>query len=136
MQRHEALFTRAFADPKFGIDADAVREYLAASLTSRNPTDKLFVASSRGHGLCGLSIVTLGVSPLSPIPWVPHFYTDTRGAKKPLLDATLDTIEGAGFTRLACHNGTGASDKVHMRAFGDRLQGAVKGSMIIYDLRK
>jgi hypothetical protein len=131
-----ALFARAFADPKFGIDADDVRGYLKASLSTKEPTDKVFVASSTKHGYCGLSIVTLETYPLSPLPWVTHFVAEKRAAREPLVDATLKAIAGAGFTRLALHNATGASDLAHMRLFRRHVKGAVMGSLIIYELEK
>jgi len=131
-----ALFDRCFADPKFGIDSDAAREYLKASLGSRDPTDKVFVASSREHGLCGLSIVTLGVYPLSPLPWVSHFVAEKRAVREPLVAATLKSIADAGYKKLAIHNATGASDIAHMRIFRRHMKGAVMGSLIIYELGK
>lgn len=129
-----ALFARAFADPKFGIDADAVREYLKASLGSPNPTDKLFVASSLEHGLCGLSIVTLEVYPLSPLPWISYFVAEKRGARVPLVEASLKAISDAGYTKLALHNATEASDAAHMRLVRRHMKGTVLGSLIIYEL--
>jgi len=130
------LFARAFADPKFGIDADDVREYLKESLGAKDTTDKVFVVSSVEHGYCGLSIVTLGVYPLAPLPWITHFVAEQRSAREPLVEVTLKSIAGAGFKRLALHNATGASDEAHQRLFRRHMKGAVKGSLIVYDLEK
>jgi hypothetical protein len=129
-----ALFARAFADPKFGIDADDAREHLQLSLRTRGATDRLFVASDSVHGLCGISIVTLGVDALSPLPWVSHFVAERKGAREPLVEVTLKSIKEAGFDKLALHNATGASDLAHMRLFRRHIKGAVMGSLIIYEL--
>jgi hypothetical protein len=131
-----ALFERAFADPKFGINPDDVREYLKLSIGTKESLDKVFVASDRKHGLCGLSIVTLGVYPLSPLPWVSHFVAERKGARESLLGLTLKAIRDAGYETFATHNATGASDAAYLRIFRRHMTGAVLGSLIVYELEK
>ncbi len=132
----KGLFHRAFADLKFGINPDDARLYLKASLSSRNPTDKLFIASSRDHGLSGLAIVTLGVYALSPLPWLSHLFAERPVARELLIRETIKAVQGAGFSKLALVNAHRASDEAQMRAVRHQMKGTVMGSLIVYDVEK
>ncbi len=130
------LFLRAFDNPKFGINPGDARLYLRASLSSRNPTDKLFVASSREHGLCGLAVVTLGVCALSPLPWLSHVFAEKPGAREALVEESIKAVRGAGFSKLALFNAHKASDEAQMRLVRHQMKGEVIGSLIVYDVEK
>ena len=129
-----ALFDRAFSDPKHEMDADGVRQYLKAHMMQGGETDKLFVALDTKHGYCGLAIVTLGVYPLSPHPYIAFFVAEKPEAREPLVEACLLVIRKAGYTRFAIHNETGASDKAHARLFRKFAHGDIRGAMIVYDM--
>ena len=128
------LFARCYADPKFDVDSEVLCDWLATELDSPANWIKLFVAQDEQGKLCGMSLVVLSVDPLSPYPWINHFVAEKRGARDPLVEATLGCIRARGFTKLSLYNMTGASDEAHLRVFRKHATGRVRCSVIDYEM--
>lgn len=129
-----ALFDRAFADPKFGIDAEATRKHLQLKLGTGEGLFYIWVAQSAQHGLCGLILVATGTFPLSPHPYIAHLFVDEPAAREPLMHYGVSFVASLGYRSIAVVNMSGKSDAAYLRLFRKFGAGEVKGSVIVYEI--
>ena len=130
----KALFERCFADPKFNADPDVVRRFVAEQIASRDRSVRLWVAVSPEHGVCGMSLMSFSVCPLSPHPWISHFVAEVPEAREPLVRANFIACRELGFDKVSIMNMTGRDDGSHMRLFRKFARGNPRGSVIVYQL--
>jgi hypothetical protein len=130
------LFARAYADPKFEVDADELREWLVREI--ENPSDwiKLFVAWSEEAGLRGMALLSFADDPRSRYPWIDHFYADHPEVTDALADATLGYFRSRGFLKFLSINLSEHSDEAIIARFTGKAVGAVKASIVSYEMEK
>ena len=126
----QELFRKAFdGNPLIaGID-DAPGEYVRVVT---NPAVGLFVGVEKGE-FKGLVLVELPGSPLAKMPNVLHFANfGTAKLRDALIQAALDFIVQAGYTRFVTINLTGRGDAVHNRLFKKVGKAKPLGSVLEY----
>jgi hypothetical protein len=128
-----ALFERSFADPKFRMDGEAIREAMKTDLP--DGVLELWIARAPQHGLCGMVVLTIPSHPISPFSQVIHFVAEVPMARRALTDACFVHLREKGVKSVAIHNVTGATDDAHLRMFRRYAEGQVMASLIVYELR-
>jgi hypothetical protein len=130
------LFSRAYANPKFEVDAGELREWLVREIESDDEWIKLFVAWSEDAGLCGMALLSFSNDPRSRYPWIDHFYADHPDVTDVLADATLGYFRSRGFLKFLSVNLSKHSDEKIIARFTGKAVGAVKGSVVSYEMEK
>jgi hypothetical protein len=130
------LFSRAYADPKFDVDADELRVWLAREIAGGSEWIKLFVAWNEDAGLCGMVMLSFADDPRSRDAWIDHFYADHPDVTDALADATLGYFRSRGFLKFLSINLSEHSDEAIIARFTGKAVGAVKASIVSYEMEK
>jgi hypothetical protein len=132
--RMREFISRCYSHENSDVDPEALCDFLAIELESREEWLKLFIAIDEESGPCGMSLVVVSIDPLSPNPWISHFVAEKRAAFSELADATKGYLRDRGFRKVSVLNRTGASDRAHARMCRRWGGGAPAGSLIVYEL--
>ncbi len=126
----QELFRKAFDGNPMIAGIDEVPEEYVRLLA--NPNVGFFVGVEKGE-FKGLVLVELPGSPLAKMPNVLHFANfGTSKLRDALVQAALDFIVQAGYTRFATINLTGRGDAVHKRLFKKVGEAKALGSVLEY----
>jgi hypothetical protein len=120
-----AMFDRAFTgeNSRFGLEPNSLRFYLRDHISDPGEIGppkidhwiNFWVALNADEKFCGFLVMSYSPWPMSPDLAAVHFFAESPGARRVLLDTSLRWAVGEGFETVAFVNQTGASDRAYAR---------------------